>query len=503
MQELLELVALLQRGKPLLPEWKQSVFDTGSKMQQLFDAITQKLIVTEQDALRLLYAQDSDQNGKFSSLKTRLKDRLLLLLPLFDFTTPQLRDRNQAQVEAQKRWSSVLLLTNQRARLNILPLLQEVMEVSTTFDLIDLQVKALHQYCHYYACDFNNLKQYDHFARRYTATQRIWQAENQAESDYQQLLRTYAATPEARRKTGLLAQAAYEQASVAMADSDAYRLHFYGRLLHVTALSYQAKHQEVLDACLSAIDFFGKKPFDCQTAFQTFNYQLIVAAIQTRSFEVGQAAIEAQGSAFPEGHFNWFKFKELAMILALHSRRYDEAFVIGQQACSHPALKQLPESLQQSFKLYEAYLHWLGESGQISHYAPEKPFKLAKFLQEVPVFSADKRGKNIPVLMVQILFAAVRQQKDGLIDRVEALSKYTSRYLKADDQLRSNCFMHILIEWVNAGFHPAATERKTAKYRDKLAATPIEIANQPFELEIIPYEDILEIALQADGNFVK
>jgi hypothetical protein len=496
MQELFELVALLQRGKPLLPDWKQRVFDSSSKMQQLFDAVVEQSVPTEQAAIQLLYGQDTDLNGKFSSLKTRLKERLLLLLPLFDFSVPQHRDRNQAQVEAQKKWSSVLLLTNQRARLNILPLLNEVMEVSTRYDLIDLQVKALHQYCQYYACDFTQLQKYDQYALQYTEAQRVWQAENQAESDYHQLLRSYANTPATRKEVGQSAWKAYEQAATVMTGSEAYRLHFYGRLLQVTALSYLGRHQEVLAACTSAIEFFKEKPFDCITAFQTFNYQLIVAAIHTRSFEIGQTAIENQGNSFPEGHYNWFKYKELALILSLHSRHYQEAFSIVTETCTHAALKQLPDPMQQSFKLYEAYMHYLGESGMIAMYQPEKPFRLGKFLQEVPDFSADKRGKNIPVLMLQILFSARRKQKDGLIDRAEALEKYTTRYLKADDQLRSNCFMHMLIHWVNAGFHPVATERKVGKYLKKLADTPIELANQPFELEIIPYEELWQIAQQ-------
>jgi hypothetical protein len=38
-----------------------------------------------------------------------------------------------------------------------------------------------------------------------------------------------------------------------------------------------------------------------------------------------------------------------------------------------------------------------------------RPFKIGKFLNEVPIFSKEKRGMNISILVVQILFMLVRK----------------------------------------------------------------------------------------------
>ncbi|MEM6320059.1 MAG: hypothetical protein AAF960_20470 [Bacteroidota bacterium] len=44
-------------------------------------------------------------------------------------------------------------------------------------------------------------------------------------------------------------------------------------------------------------------------------------------------------------------------------------------------------------------------------------------------------------------------------------------------------------------FHRVGVERRAQKYYDTLLATPIDIANQAMEIEIIPYEDLWEMVL--------
>ena len=52
----------------------------------------------------------------------------------------------------------------------------------------------------------------------------------------------------------------------------------------------------------------------------------------------------------------------------------------------------------------------------------------------------------------------------------------------------------------NANFHKVAVQRKAQKYYDKLMANPLEIAKQTYEIEIIPYEDLWEFALDSLGH---
>ena len=115
----------------------------------------------------------------------------------------------------------------------------------------------------------------------------------------------------------------------------------------------------------------------------------------------------------------------------------------------------------------------------------------------MPTYSKDKRGLNIPILVVQLLFMIAKKDYDQTIDRFEAIKKYCSRYLKKDDNLRSNCFINMLLQIPSASFHKAGVERKAKKYWDRLQSTPLEFAKQSQEIEIMPYEDLWELILES------
>ena len=51
---------------------------------------------------------------------------------------------------------------------------------------------------------------------------------------------------------------------------------------------------------------------------------------------------------------------------------------------------------------------------------------------------------NIPFLMLQVLWLLSEKRYDEFLDRLDALSKYKTRYLKADENLRTNLIIKLL-----------------------------------------------------------
>ena len=127
-------------------------------------------------------------------------------------------------------------------------------------------------------------------------------------------------------------------------------------------------------------------------------------------------------------------------------------------------------------------------------------FRLGKFMNEVPSYSQDKRGANISILVIQILFTIVQKNYNKSIDRIEAIEKYTSRHLKQDDNFRSNCFIKMLMEIPKESFKKEAVAQKADRYRRKLAEMPLAKANQAFHIEVIPYEHLWEMVINLLGT---
>ncbi len=156
-------------------------------------------------------------------------------------------------------------------------------------------------------------------------------------------------------------------------------------------------------------------------------------------------------------------------------------------------------SFQQSLQIKEAYLHALLQMGKIDKesldFEPRK-FRLNKFLNNVPLYTADKRGSNISLLIVQLLFLLLQNKQDLMVDKTDALSQYCYRYLRNDETFRSNCFNKMLMFIPKIGFHPLRLERHANKLLKKLQCKPFKIDEQSIDIEIINFELLWEYILE-------
>ena len=144
--------------------------------------------------------------------------------------------------------------------------------------------------------------------------------------------------------------------------------------------------------------------------------------------------------------------------------------------------------------MFNAYIQFLIKLKMVEP-ADGSEFRLNKFLNQVPEYSRDKQGINIPILLIQILFFLVEKKHNRIIDRMESLNLYAYRHLKKDDSFRSQCFIRMLSELVKADFKRKGTVFRTEKILGKMKAVLFETFPGSTEIEIIPYEHLWEVVL--------
>jgi hypothetical protein len=126
-------------------------------------------------------------------------------------------------------------------------------------------------------------------------------------------------------------------------------------------------------------------------------------------------------------------------------------------------------------------------------------FKISKFINDVPTYSKDKSGTNVPILIIQILFLIQQGKYDEAQNRIAAIKRYSSRYLQQDESFRSKCFIKMLMQLPRGLFMREITEQHAKKYYQKLITISPESSNQNFEIEVIPYETLWAIILELLG----
>ncbi|MCA0237603.1 MAG: hypothetical protein LCH81_14600 [Bacteroidetes bacterium] len=498
MDELVELIGSLNITKLKSSGLWRFIFEPESLMEQLCEAIHTGRVRSDEDAAALLYPGQKP-GAKLINLRERLQERIISVVFLLEFRAPGGTDRQKAYFDCNRKWSAAMVLLSKNAKRVSISMMEDLLKQTLHFEFTELSLSILSALRLHYGTIHGNLDRYNMYRSMYQQHQEVWMMENEAEDNYTHLVSYFVNSKSSKTSISDKAREYFESVQQYMERSESFRLHLCGRMIQVMIHSSKNDYAATARVCEEAITFFKGKTFESNLPLQAFYYQLIVCYIQLKEFEKGEVIIQQYQTVFEEGSFNWYKLQELFFLLATYTQHYDAAFDV----CENVQAKirsnnALPTQITEMWKIYEAYSYYLVTVGKIT--LPEghvARFKLKKFLNDIPTYSKDKQGMNIPILIIQTLFAISEQNYHQSIDRIEAVEKYCGRYLKQNETFRSHCFIKALLQIPAASFHREAVIRKAQKFIDQLHKLPLDVAYQTHEIEIIPYEHLWEMALEA------
>jgi len=490
MLDLIELVNLLDKTKLKGNGVLKFIIEPGSKMDLLYQALASKKVQTEEEA-QVYFKSNNEDASKLGSLKSKLKDRLLDSFFLLDFKESNYSSRQKAFHECYKKWATIMSLLNKNAKITGIDLAEKLLRHAAHFEFTELALDILRVLRLQYSLVDGDVKKYDAVRERYNHYEEIWAMESKAEKYYSELMIQYTNSKATQLEVSKLAHSYYEELAPFMARCMSFKLHLFGRLVQLLIYNSENDYVNTAALCEDAIAFFDKKDYDSGLPLQVFYYNLIVCYLQLREFDKGQAVINRCAYYFEEGSFNWFKLQELFFLLAMHTGHYEGAYLLYEKVTSYHRFEDKAIQIIEMWRIYQSYLYYLIKIGKIpAEVVSDKitKFKINKFLNDIPLFSKDKRGMNISILIIQILYSIAEKNYDQTRERIDGIEKYCSRYLRDNDTYRSNCFIKMILQIPMASFHREAVGRKTERYFKLLNDVPLEAARQAHEVEIIPYE---------------
>ena len=505
MDELRELVSIVTKQKLRAASLLTvKALQPGPLSLQLYDLVAEGKVETDEQAMAILYPGET-KTVSYQRIKKSLRRYLVQMLLVIDLNLSHYNPRQKAYFDCYKNWGAIKLLLGKNAHRATLTLAGETLRTALRYDFIDVALDMVRTLRLYYGSIEGNLKKYEQFGSQVKSLEELFHYENLAEDLYTDLVIRFVNDKSTKRDVPQVAQSYYDQLKGALDKFDSYRLHFTGRLIEIIIYTSVNDYKNTIAICDKAIRFFDAKSYIANVPLQAFLYQEMVCYVQLRDYQQGRQAADRGFKLLEYGSFNWFKYQELLLLLSLHSEEYEEAYTIYKTTIKHRRFKGLPDGIRQIWKVFEAYLFYLIQVDRIKPDPEEKvisKIRMMRFVNSVPIFSKDKRGMNIPVLIFQILYLILTKDYDEVIDRMEAIQKYSTRYLKKDDNYRSNCFIKMLLQIADAGFHRTAVIRHADKYVKMLAKVPLDFANQSHDIEIIPYEDLWQMALDSLENTI-
>ncbi|MBK6929479.1 MAG: hypothetical protein IPH12_00945 [Saprospirales bacterium] len=494
MQDRKELVLLLRQHNIHPLKHLAGAADSKSKLLALYEGIARGKFNTDQEAAAGLYENEQGESSRYRKLKSDLRERLLDAVFHINTELEHYSDYQKAYYECHKQWVMVRFLTGQNANTAALSLANRLLRQSEKFDFTLLCMDIASYLRIQYGLRESNDKRFKEANQQFEHYRKVYDAECLAEELYTALVVRTVNNRSAQEDVARQAEEAFQRIEQALEDYHTYKLHMYGSMIGLMRFTSRNDHASALEYCNKAIHFFEKRPYEARVPLQIFYYQHLICNIHLRQFEAGKESARQCIKLMQEGTFNWFKYKELYLHLLLHTHQYEEAPEVLFHTLEHPRFEFLPENAKEIWRIYESYIYYFSAMGKLEWPVKEK-FRWAKFISDTPIFSKDKSGMNIAIMVIKFLILLQEQKFGRLLDEVEAIEQYCYRHLRGENTKRSYYFMKMLLQIPLGQFEREIVEPKAARFREKLQSYSLQLANQTYEIEIIPYEDLWEMAL--------
>lgn len=500
MKDLIELASIVTKSKLRPVELVGGEGDSSSKIQQLYDMLQEGAVREDEEAAQQLYGTGKEDRS-YQKLRGRLKGRLINSLFLIDLKQASYKDRQVAYYECYREWAAAKILFGKKAHGTAAGISRKLLKIARHFEFTELTVDILHTLRLYYGTIEGNFKQYKKYNTDFRLHQELWLAENRAEELYVELTVGYVNAKATRLAVQKKARAFFKEIAPSLHQHNAYQLHLYGRLIEASQYASANDYEHTLDVCERAIKFFEDKAYDASLALQIFYYQKLICHLQLREFDKAAAAAIACEGTIEKGSFNWFKLYGSRFLLCMHSRQYEQAYQIVSEVFNNSNYENMPENVKETWMISEAFLYFLQEAGQLSYKSRLEHFKPARFFNDLSVFPKDKQGMNIPIVLLEMLLCLAEGKHDRVMDRMEALDKYRTRHLRNPETQRSNAFMRMLLRIPKNAFNIKIAKEQAQDDYEQLKSIPIEIANQAYQIEVVPYEDLWDILTSSGNHF--
>lgn len=507
MEILNELTYIVGRNKVRGIDMKDLYLDQGSKVAKLYHSIIDGKCSSDLDGLNMLYPGEED-TGKYRYVKSQLKKRLLNYLFFIDLELPSFTDRQKAFLSCHKEWAMVNILFGRGARNACVDIAESLLKKAIRFEFHEIVMDVAKILRFHYGVMAGDRHKYQKYKALYDEHERYYINENRIEGLYSEVIFQNFDNQLSKSKLWELIEGVNNEILPLLLETPTYKAQLYGFLIQIMLYSSAFENEAMIETCKKAIHFFKQKPYQANTPLQIFYYQQLIGYTQLRQFDEGRTVAEACLQFLEDGTYNWFKFQESYFILAMHTGQYQEAYMIFETVISNMRFKAMPKDTKEIWKIYEAYLYLVfatESEDALEEKAPKvSKFRLGRFLNEIPTYSKEKRGMNIAILVIQILISIHRKSYDQAIDRMEAIEKYCTRYLRTNETLRSYYFIKMLLAIPANSFHKAAVLRRTKKYEGKIQTLPLEVVDQDYKIEVIPYEQLWEKSISLlESKFVK
>lgn len=469
----------------------------ASRYREFYLGLREKTWTAEEEiATHFNYASKNDKG--FRRLKEGVLERLMNSILFVDLSGKEFTDFHRKVQEMYKLWLVAENLHRRGALIAYFDIAEKALSLAVETEILPAIIELSRGLKVFYAIRPRHRKDFIRLSIIFEQYWPMFQAEVEAQDDFLFFISNCSEKKGFGKKFAKQAAQLFHKYEDKIGQYHNVLFNVYARLFQLYAKTLVHDWEGGCIAANQALDFLVKKKDRNREYIYLFSTQKASCLMMLQRYGDAKNILDSIVDLIPEGKPSWFKNREIAVVNAFYAEKYEEASEIVFCKMGHPQFKVVNEVDQETWRLYKGFLFLLIRSGKLSlpkvTAENQAHFRVGKWMNEMPIYSQDKRGGNIPLLILQLHFIIQDvgnnpELYDEVCNRAEALRKYAYRnFGKTDEHFRTDCFVSLLQLLVRNWYLPKELDVAEKPVLKKMSAIASDLVDNSFETEIVPYE---------------
>ncbi|MEM6699425.1 MAG: hypothetical protein AAF599_13570, partial [Bacteroidota bacterium] len=486
MKDLIDLIKIITPESLTQIDLFTPKIKARTKINQLYHKIRLGEIQNNENGIKQLYNKEEKGNQKFVKLKYALKNKLFnntLLLQIDKKIFPRKAiffDSSRMLLVSK----FLILQGGRRLGVHLLKqLLPTVMKQEFTIQALESS-KLLRQYYTIHKYEPKEIQHYDNLIYDLLETLKI---ETKADSHYYELLSHFSARVINYEVLNQLAKQYESELSHFSTQKMTADSILKVKMITIIERASRFDFEGVRLACTGGVQLLRQKSYKHQAAIFTIYLQWIRACLQLNDLQKARELLPQLEQCADAGTYNWFQNIKIQIQLAIRSGNYDEV----------PSLYKKLYKLRANFKTNQRVIEELNLLALAIHVLIKGKLLIwrssSRFLEEIEdlksnfkEFGKRKLEMNIPIVTYPLFLKILDKDYDTVIDKIDALERYDTRYLKQCASPRHHYFFTLILNLVKKDFDHCQIKSIEYQYLEKLKNPQDDFID--LDAELIPYE---------------
>ena len=464
--------------------------DSKSKLNKLLKGVVSGKYKRDQDAAHSLY-HTSPKSKSYLMLKSRLKERLLDEFLHIDSNRAMKSRYGKALYQCMRNVFAAQVMIMRDMRKNAAELLRSTLNQAQHFYFTDISL-TIYRWLRFDASQNGEKEKWNHYDKMVRQYVKLQEAELQAEKYSQLIVVEFARKTTSEKQFRKTAFNCYRKICELSSKHKSYVIEMNKFKTGARYFTIVNEHRKAIALCNQGEKYLHNNPHLLQpirlaemALFKMDN------CLSMRDAESGlKYALQCE-KYFNRDHINWLIFREYDFLLCMHTGNYNRALQIFYEVTEHPKFKQQNPERLEKWKIFEAFLNYA-----LPSQLPKKNFNLFKFLNEITIYSKDKKGYNFAILIAEILLLVETDNMDKLINIHDSFKMYVARYVSRKNNLRSYYFAKLMLVLFKYNFAADKSGQIGNKFFDRLNEITPNYDGSLESMEVIPFDLLWQLLLK-------